>query len=83
MCLQVFRINHRFNVIYVCGAVPGHTNTFVRVTDARRKPHTSPPPFPTFFPDLDSPREEEEFADADVHLSHHDSLDFPNKVANK
>lgn len=77
--MQVHRINHKFGVIYVCGAVPGHTNTFVRVTDAKRKPHTSPLPFPTYLPDQDGPRPEEEYAD--IHLPHDSSLDFPAKTS--
>lgn len=79
---QVVRINRQFNVIYVRGAVPGHKNTFVRVTDAKRKPHTSPPPFPTYFPELDlEARDEEEFSS--VQHPYDNSLYFPNKYTDK
>jgi large subunit ribosomal protein L3 len=82
--LQVVRVNQRFGVMYVRGAVPGHKNTFVRVTDARRKPHTAPPPFPTHYPELDNEgaglREEgEEFSS--VRLPQEDSLHFPDRYA--
>jgi large subunit ribosomal protein L3 len=76
--LKVVRVNHQFNVVYVRGAVPGHRNTYVRVTDAKRKPHMTPPPFPTFYPELDGGHlKEEEFSS--VHLPHGNSLDFPAK----
>ena len=83
---QVVRVNRQFNVIYVRGAVPGHTNTYVRVTDARRKVHETPPPFPTYFPETDDEgaepsREWEEFSS--VRLPDDGSLDFPNRYANK
>ena len=78
------RINQPFNVLYVRGAVPGHENTFVRVTDARRKPHLTPPPFPSYYPELDGREEggeEEEEQFSSVHLPHSGSIDYPNRYA--
>jgi large subunit ribosomal protein L3 len=83
--LQVVRINQQFNVLYVRGAVPGHENTFVRVTDARRKPHLTPPPFPTYYPELDVREEggegEEQFSS--IHLPHSGSIEYPNRYADQ
>ena len=83
------RVNPRFNVIYVTGCVPGHRNTFVRVTDAIRKPHENPPPFPTHFPELAGAAEEEEEEEAvgegegfaAVHIPHLASIEYPNRYA--
>ena len=86
------RVNPRFNVIYVTGCVPGHRNTFVRVTDAIRKPHETPPPFPTHFPELAGAAEEEEEEEeavgegegegfAAVHIPHLASIEYPNRYA--
>ena len=77
-------MNQRFNVVYVRGAVPGHRNTFVRVTDARRKPHVTPPPFPTFYPELDRQEcEGEGERYSSVHLPESDSLEYPNRYASR
>ena len=58
---QVYRINNKYNILYVSGCIPGYNGSYVRVTDARRKP-VQEPPFPTSFPDSNN-RPEEEFAD--------------------
>ena len=90
--LFIFRlceINQRFNVIYVRGAVPGHGNTFVRVTDALRRPHVTPPPFPTYFPQLDGRGEEVEGEEREgedffsVHLPQSGSVEYPNRYAGR
>jgi len=74
----VLRINHAFDVLYVSGAVPGHKMQYVRVTDARRSPHTSPPPFPTYIPGQHEPLPEETFAEG-VHLPFSPSLSLTSK----
>ncbi|XP_062523238.1 large ribosomal subunit protein uL3m-like, partial [Corticium candelabrum] len=61
MSLKVYRINNKYNILYVSGCIPGYNGSYVRVTDARRKP-VQEPPFPTSFPDSNN-RPEEEFAD--------------------
>ena len=75
---QVYRVNNRFNVIYVHGPVPGHKNTYVRVSDAKRRRHQTPPPFPTFIPDPENPLPEEVYSD-DIHLPHEGTLEFADK----
>ena len=72
--LQVYRVNHKYNVLYVRGPVPGHTNTYVRVTDARRKPRPHHAPFPT-----GGGSETEETYCSDIHFPHQPTLDFPDK----
>jgi len=69
--LQVYRINHVFNVLYVKGQVPGHDGQYVKLRDGLWKPHSSerPPPFPTYFSSKDHTLPEEEFSD-DVQLPH-------------
>lgn len=52
--LKIWRINTKYNVIYVHGpAVPGHVHHFVRIMDTMipKLRHKTPPPFPTFYPD--------------------------------
>ena len=79
LILKVYRINHRFNVLYVNGCVPGHTNTYVRITDAIRRPHKTPPPFPTFFSDCTDHALlfEETYAES-IHQLHEPTITFPN-----
>jgi large subunit ribosomal protein L3 len=45
--LQVYKIDTRWNVLYVKGCVSGAPSTVVTVSDARRKPHVATPPYPT------------------------------------
>ena len=46
-CLQVYKIDIKRNIVYVKGAVPGFNGSYVKVRDSLRKPHKTPPPFPT------------------------------------
>ena len=80
--LQVYRVNNRFNVLYIHGPVPGHKNTYVRVTDAKRRPHKTPPPFPTYIPDPDKTLPEETYSD-DIHLPHEGTIEFADKRKEK
>lgn len=73
--LKIYRINHQFNVIYVNGCVPGHKNTPVRITDARRRPHKTTPPFPTYFPDYSIPFVEETYAE-EIHKPNDMTIEF-------
>ncbi|KAM8966734.1 large ribosomal subunit protein uL3m [Pelodytes ibericus] len=55
-CLKVWRVNTKYNIIYVNGSVPGHTNCLVKITDTKvhvKKGDESKLPFPTFFADGD------------------------------
>lgn len=65
-------------MLYLKGCVPGHESTPVRVTDARRKPHKSPPPFPTYFLDADTEIDEECFSD-EIHRPGEPSIEFPSE----
>jgi len=56
--------------------------TYVRVTDANRKPHSTPPPFPTFVADPHSPLLEVVYYD-DIHIPHDPTLEFPDKTQEK
>lgn len=78
----MFRINSKHNVIYVKGPVPGHKNTYVRVTDAKMKPNFMKAPFPTFIPSPSLVQPEEIYSD-DVHVPHEGSLAFEDKRKKK
>ncbi|XP_039254978.2 large ribosomal subunit protein uL3m-like [Styela clava] len=58
---RIFRINTRYNVLYVKGRIPGHINTFVKISDTCNKklqPRNEDEvlkhigPFPTYQPEL-------------------------------
>jgi large subunit ribosomal protein L3 len=48
--LQLYKIDTRWNVMYVKGNVPGKPGAVVKISDARRKPHVKAPPYPTATP---------------------------------
>ena len=75
---QVYRVNNKFNVVYVRGPVPGHKNTYVRITDAKMKSNFTQAPFPTFIPNPDVTPPEEVYAE-EIHVPHQGSLAFPDK----
>ncbi|XP_053322314.1 39S ribosomal protein L3, mitochondrial [Spea bombifrons] len=55
-CLKVWRVNTKYNIIYLNGSVPGHTNCLVKVTDTKievKRKNENQLPFPTFFADGD------------------------------
>merc|ERR1712137_491501 len=52
--LVIFKIDPAKNLIYVRGAVPGATDSWVKVQDAKNKEFKEIPPFPTFLPKPDS-----------------------------
>lgn len=45
--LQVYKIDTRWDVLYLKGCVPGSDNVYVEISDGRRKNFVTPPPFPT------------------------------------
>lgn len=60
--LRILKIDHALNVVYVRGAVPGHENTVVRITDAKslkrelwKAKDAEALPFPTYIPDPQVP----------------------------
>lgn len=69
------RVNTKYNILYVKGAVPGHKNQFIRITDAIFKPLQEAPPYPTYFPQRDKDVAEDLFA-PDVHKPSDGTLEF-------
>lgn len=66
--LKIWRINHKYNILYVQGpSVPGPTHCYVRVTDsclnknAEKLSQQNKSFFPTFFADEKTKLPEEEF----------------------
>ncbi|KAL2076698.1 hypothetical protein ACEWY4_027702 [Coilia grayii] len=54
--LKVWRVNNRFNILYVHGSVPGHRNCLVKVQDTTLPQWAAQAkslPFPTYFRDGD------------------------------
>ena len=82
LSVQVLRVNHQYNVLYVKGCVPGHDSTPVRIVDAKKMPHKTPPPFPTHFIDADGEMGEDSFSD-EVHKPEDPSIEFPSKPRDK
>ncbi|KAJ8921075.1 hypothetical protein NQ315_015871 [Exocentrus adspersus] len=68
--LKIYRINTRYNVLWVSGqAIPGETNSIVYVYDTKlplRAP-TKPLPFPTYLQELDESMPEDVY-DESVHV---------------
>lgn len=82
--LKIWRINTKYNVIYVHGpAVPGVNNNYCTIYDcyAKKKIHTeeNPPPFPTFYPeDVTEPLPEDLYA-KDLHTFSDPSITVPEE----
>ena len=84
--LKIWRINHKYNIIYVNGPVmPGPTHCYVRVVDSCLTLHRqiiskeNHPPFPTFYADDGKAFElpDEEF-DKDLHKFTDATIKFEN-----
>ncbi|XP_076322398.1 large ribosomal subunit protein uL3m-like [Tachypleus tridentatus] len=82
--LKIWRINTKYNVIWVHGpAVPGHVHHYVYIMDAsaenRRFSEDKPPPyFPTYYPDSSNPLPEELY-DEDLHNFRDVTITFEDK----
>ena len=68
--LKVWRINTKYNVLYLMGpAVPGPNHGYMRIEDStlydckQKFTEKDHPPFPTYFPDDQQPLAEELFAE--------------------
>ncbi|CAN0078466.1 large ribosomal subunit protein uL3m [Lethenteron reissneri] len=62
--LKVWRVNTKYNVLYVHGSIPGHKNCLVKVRDTilpNRLKFNENPPFPTYFADGEEELPEELF----------------------
>ncbi|KAK5855187.1 hypothetical protein PBY51_005317 [Eleginops maclovinus] len=60
--LKVWRVNTKYNVLYVNGSVPGHRNCVLKVRDTvlpNRKSSLHNPPFPTYFTEEEGDLEED------------------------
>lgn len=64
--LKVWRVNTKYNVLYVNGSVPGHRNCLLKVRDSilpDRKSTLLNPPFPTYFTEEDGDLDEDLYDD--------------------
>ncbi|XP_028254443.1 large ribosomal subunit protein uL3m [Parambassis ranga] len=62
--LKVWRVNTKYNVLYVNGSVPGHRNCVLKVRDTvlpNRNSTLLNPPFPTYFSEEESDLDEDLF----------------------
>nr|XP_056713043.1 39S ribosomal protein L3, mitochondrial [Euleptes europaea] len=60
--LKVWRVSVKHNILYVHGAVPGHTNCLVKITDSNLwtyRDYSKNLPFPTYFADGEEELSEE------------------------
>ncbi|XP_070702524.1 large ribosomal subunit protein uL3m [Pempheris klunzingeri] len=60
--LKIWRVNTKYNVLYVNGSVPGHRNCLVKVRDTILPTRSSTllnPPFPTYFTEEDGDLDED------------------------
>lgn len=81
--LKVWRVNTKYNILYVQGlGVPGETNSVIHVYDSRlplRRRKESPTHFPTFYPDsLEDPLPEDIYHE-DVHAFDAPTITFEEK----
>ena len=75
--LQLYRINTKYNILYISGQVPGTVGDFVKIQDSRAKKakFVTPPPFPTYIPDAEDPLAEDIYSE-DVQPYTADSFTF-------
>jgi large subunit ribosomal protein L3 len=81
--LRIWRINNKYNILYINGAtIPGPNHCYVRVNDSilptRRKLITKDnhPPFPTYLSDEAKEQLEEEVFDVKLHKYKDPTLKF-------
>ncbi|KAM7384135.1 hypothetical protein PAMA_011468 [Pampus argenteus] len=64
--LKIWRVNTKYNVLYVNGSVPGHRNCLLKVRDTVLPTRSSTllnPPFPTYFTEEDGDLDEDLYDD--------------------
>ncbi|TRY65720.1 hypothetical protein DNTS_005563 [Danionella cerebrum] len=64
--LKVWRVNTKFNILYLNGSTPGHRNCLMKIRDSAlptRKEQNKNLPFPTFFADGDEELPEDLYTD--------------------
>ncbi|XP_066924878.1 large ribosomal subunit protein uL3m-like isoform X2 [Clytia hemisphaerica] len=74
--LKIFRINTKYNILYIKGHVPGEVGGFLRIHDSRYKKYPKPPYFPTIEESEMESLEEDLFEDHVVRPTDL-SLEFP------
>ncbi|KAJ8041645.1 39S ribosomal protein L3, mitochondrial [Holothuria leucospilota] len=75
-CLKIWRINTKYNIIFVNGNIPGSKGGFVKIKDSLMNDFESNPPvFPTHYPE-DNEDIPEELYDSEVHQMHDESIVF-------
>ncbi|KAF7210705.1 large ribosomal subunit protein uL3m [Nothobranchius furzeri] len=64
--LKIWRVNTKYNVLYVHGSVPGHRNCVLKVRDTKLPTRSSSllnPPFPTYFTEEEGDLEDDLYDD--------------------
>ncbi|TNM92875.1 hypothetical protein fugu_018277 [Takifugu bimaculatus] len=64
--LKIWRVNTKYNVLYVHGSVPGHRNCVLKVRDTvlpTRSSTIANPPFPTYFTEEEGDLDEDLYED--------------------
>uniref|UniRef100_A0A1A8EJD9 Large ribosomal subunit protein uL3m n=1 Tax=Nothobranchius korthausae TaxID=1143690 RepID=A0A1A8EJD9_9TELE len=64
--LKIWRVNTKYNVLYVHGSVPGHRNCVLKVKDTKLPTRSSSllnPPFPTYFTEEEGDLEDDLYDD--------------------
>uniref|UniRef100_A0A1A8N7F7 Large ribosomal subunit protein uL3m n=1 Tax=Nothobranchius pienaari TaxID=704102 RepID=A0A1A8N7F7_9TELE len=64
--LKIWRVNTKYNVLYVHGSVPGHRNCVLKVRDTKLPTRSSSllnPPFPTYFTENEGDLEDDLYDD--------------------
>lgn len=89
MGLKIWRINNKYNILYIHGPViPGPNHSYVRISDSclpkNREKFTaqSHPPFPTYYPNQNQTIAEEYF-DEELHKFTDPTITFETFEAKK
>ncbi|GAB1598192.1 39S ribosomal protein L3, mitochondrial-like [Argonauta hians] len=81
--LKIWRINTKYNVLYVNGKnIPGRIHSFIRVTDTKfpfKESPDNPPPMPTCFAEDEPENLPENLYDDELFQFSEQSLTFPDK----
>lgn len=75
---QIYRINTKYNVLYIHGQIPGPNGGTVRIKDALGS-QAKLPPFPTYLPHTHGPLPEE-MVDESVQEFSEDSITFAKVI---
>lgn len=85
--LKIWRINTKYNVMWIHGNCPGPTNSWVYIYDtnvpAKKISPDNPPPFPTHYPEEDEEPLPEEIYDKDLHAFNEPTIIFEETEAER